>query len=464
MGIESDIFDEYLQRTTRSQQQYQEAARWLPGGDTRTINHYSPYPVVLDRGDGCLIHDVDGNSYIDFLNNYSALIHGHAHPGVTAALERQSRRGLVMGAPSPVQAEHARMLCERVPSLSKVRYCNSGTEATLFAIRAARAFTGRNVVVKVDGGYHGTHDVVEVNMFSDLPGQPQQRLPEGFPPLRIPHGVPADTESHVLVVPFNDLDAVRYVLACFHDEIAAVIVEPMLAAGGGIAPQEGYLAGLRQLTEQHGTLLIFDEVATFRLGPMQERLGIQPDLTALGKIIGGGLPIGAFGGREDIMSLFDPTRDAPLYHSGTFCGSDAALAAGMAAMDYYGPRERDRLNGLGDTLLARLTEVTREEGIRGSAAGIGSYGHFHWGEGPLRNAADCAARAKGLGDLPALFHISMLNRGIFLSRRSLFCLSTPMSHLEVDAFTEAFCEVLRLLRPYIARQLPHLLLAPQPVR
>ncbi|MFE0654321.1 aminotransferase class III-fold pyridoxal phosphate-dependent enzyme [Streptomyces sp. NPDC059534] len=273
----------------------------------------------------------------------------------------------------------------------------------------------------------------------------------------IPHGVPAQTASQVLVIPFNDAAATAYVLERYQHEIAALIVEPMLAAGGGIAPHDGYLHTLRELTREHGVLLIFDEVATFRLGPLQNTLGIEPDLTALGKIIGGGLPIGAFGGRQEIMMQFDPGSDNPLYHSGTFCGNDVTLAAGVAALEHYGDQEVSRLNGLGELLLKSMTAAARDEGVK--AAGMGFYGHFHWGEGPLRNAADVHSRSKNLGMLPALFHLEMLNQGVFMSRRSLFCFSTPMSIQHVDAFLEAFSGTLRMLRPYIAKTHPNLLLS-----
>ncbi|MFI8829030.1 aspartate aminotransferase family protein [Streptomyces sp. NPDC053431] len=457
MDIESQVMGRYFDRTSESERQYTESMRWLPGGDTRTINHYSPYPLVLERGSGCFIKDIDGNQYLDFLNNYSALIHGHAHPAVSSAIARQAERGTALGAPSAVQAGHARLISERVRSVSQVRYCNSGTEATLFAIRAARAFTGKDLIVKVDGGYHGTHDVVEVNMFVSPHGQAPVGLPDSFPPVHAPAGVPVGTADQVLVVPFNDAAAVRYLFERYEGRIAALIVEPMLAAGGGIRPHDGYLLALRELASAHGVLLIFDEVATFRLGPLQNETGVEPDLTALGKIIGGGLPIGAFGGRQDIMMQFDPSREDPLYHSGTFCGNDITLAAGIAALEHYDEQEMRRLNSLGELLLESITAAAAGEGIKGAATGIGSYGHFHWGEGTVRDARDVYARTRNLGALPTLFHLEMLNRGVFMSRRSLLCLSTPMTREHVDSFLHAFTGTLRTLRPYIAAAHPNLL-------
>ncbi len=458
MDRSDSIEAEYRARTSRSAQIYERARRWLPGGDTRTINHYSPYPVVLESGSGCHVVDVDGNRYLDLLNNYSALIHGHAHPAVVAAVERRARLGTVLGGPSLVQQNHARMLCERVPSIDKVRYTNSGTEATLFALRAARAFTGRSAVVKVDGGYHGTHDLAQVNLFAGAAGVPQPALPTGFPHVNLSHGVPEAILDTVFVVPYNDLGAAEYVVRQHADRVAAVIVEPMLAAGGGIRGDLHYLSGLRELTEHHGVLLVFDEVATFRCGPLQSVLGIRPDLTALGKIIGGGFPIGAFGGREDIMEMFDPSTNDPIYHSGTFCGNDVSLAAGLAAMDHYQADAVRRLNAMGEDLLTRLSDAARDTGIKGTATGYGSYGHFHWGEGPLRNAGDVQRRHHDLGKLPELFHLDLLNQGVFISRRSLFCLSTPMTARDIDIFVDAFANTLRRLRPYIECELPHLLI------
>jgi len=450
------IIEEYRARTPESERLYREWARWLPGGDTRTSSYYTPYPVVMAGGSGCQLVDVDDNRYLDFFNNSLSLIHGHAHPAIVAALAEQASRGTALGAPSPIQAEHAEIICRRVPSIEKIRYCNSGTEATLFASRAARAFTGKEVIVKIDGGYHGTHDLAEINMFPGSDGRPADRLPIGYPRLRVPPGVPAGTLDSVIVVPFNDTESMAYVLERFHGDIAAVLMEPALYSGGAIAPLRDYLHEVRQLCTRRGVLLIFDEVATFRLGPMQVATGIEPDLTALGKIIGGGLPIGAFGGRDEIMMQFDPAGARPLFHAGTFAANEATMAAGVAALNHFGPKEVTRLNSLGESLLAGLQEAANRAAVKMTVSGLGSFGTIHWGDGPLNTAEDSHRHAQGVGDLPTLLHLELLNRGIYLSRRGTFCLSTPMTEEHVTQFLNEFSATLEKLSTYVSRNMPEL--------
>lgn len=451
--------DRYLRRTPRSSRLHYEAKRAFPGGDTRTINHFTPYPTFMAHGHGCLLTDVDGNQYIDFHNNMSATVHGHGHAALVTAAHEQYAEGSALGTPVESQVRHGEMLRRRVPSMHKIRYCNSGTEATMLAMRAARAFTGRDTVVKIDGGYHGIHDGVTVNMFAGMPDPPcpQPELPIEFPTVKVPRGVPLGTLNDVLVLPYNDLAAAEQLLAQHQRKIACLIVEPMMGAAGCIPGDIDYLRGLRRLTEESGVLLVFDECATFRLGPLQKRYGITPDLTTVSKIIGGGLPMGAFGGREDIMAQFDPSSPYPLYHASAFAGNNLSLTVGLAGLEIFDEREVARLNEMGERLIRDIPQAARDAGVKLDTTGIGSLAHLHWGEGPIANAHDALARRHDLDQLHELLHLELLNRGIYLSRRGLFSLSIAMTDQHLTQFVDAIHDVLTTIKPYIAHQFPHLL-------
>jgi glutamate-1-semialdehyde 2,1-aminomutase len=445
-----EIIKRYVQRTVQSQAQDARAKARLPGGDTRAATYFAPYPAYMESGHGCYLQDVDGNAYLDLLNNYTSLIHGHAHPEIAAAARAQLEKGTVFGAAGEIQFQHAEHLCSRITAMDQVRYCNSGTEATLFAIRAARGYTGRDIFIKMDGGYHGCHDAVEVNIFS---------APEGSPAKHIGPGVPRSVLEDVLVVPFNDLDAVERTLKTNTDKVAAVLVEPLMGAAGVIYPQSGYLKGLRTLADKYDVLLIFDEVMTFRLstGGLQEIEGVQPDLTTLAKIIGGGLPIGAFGGRKDIMARFDPFHEEPIFHSGTFNGNNITLAAGMAAMTLYDQTAVARLNQLGDMLRDGFTAALQDAGLKGCVSGLGSLLQLHWQERKPANAADSMVGMTHAGELPRLVHLEMMNHGVYTAGRGMVALSTPMTDGDIDKAVAAFRDTLNTLKPYIAGEIPDLL-------
>ncbi len=451
--VVTSILERYHQRTKGSKSHDLSAKKHLPGGDTRASTYFFPYPVYMEKGEGCVLYDCDGNEYIDFLNNYSSLIHGHAHPQVVAAARRQLEEGTVLGSPSEIQYQHAEHLCSRIPSMEMVRYCNSGTEATLLAIRAARAFTGKDVILKMDGGYHGSHDWVEVNV------SPKALQAGDIVPRFEERGIPATLLNELRVAPFNDLEAAESILKRNQNRMAALIVEPMLGAGGVIPAKAGYLAGLRKLADQYGLLLIFDEVMTFRLslGGMQAITGVEPNITALGKIIGGGFPVGAVGGKKEVMGQFDPARPERLSHSGTFNANNITMAAGLEALKIYDEKAVDQINGLGNRLRKGFNEGFKKVGIKGQATGFGSMVGIHWKEGEIRNASDTGMGLKLAADLPKLLHLEMMNRGIFSASRGMYVISTPMTQLEIDRAVEAFEGSLTVLKPYVAEAIPHLL-------
>ena len=299
--------ERYHQMTTRSRDAWENAKQHLPGGDSRTSIFWAPYPVFADHGEGCRLWDLDGTERIDFANSMTSLILGHADPQVVAAVQEQATKGLVYNAPNEHQMELARLLCERIPSFDMVRFTNSGTEATMNTLRGARAFTGRTKYAKAEGGYHGTHNDVEVNVRTDpaLAGDPQR--PQPVPGVA---GLPPEVVDQVLILPYNDTESTRRLLEEHRGELAAVMVEPVLGGSGMIPADPEYLAMLRDYTASDGSVLIFDEVISYRVAPggSQEYYGVTPDMTALGKIIGGGMAVGAFGGRHDIMAQFDPTQ------------------------------------------------------------------------------------------------------------------------------------------------------------
>ncbi len=449
----ADALQRYLERTPASRRLHEQAREVMPGGDTRSSAWWAPYPIFVDRGEGCRIWDVDGNVYLDFLNNYTSLVLGHAHPAVLEAVGRELPRGTAYAAPLAAQVELAAMLVRRVPSVERVRFCNSGTEATLYALRAARAFTGRQRFIKVEGGFHGTHDAVEVSVAPPVDAAGPADAPV---PVPASAGLPRHVADDVIVVPFGDVAAVERAFARHPGEIAALILEPLPGGFGYIVPPSGYLAGVRDAVRRGGALLIFDEVQTLRLsrGGAQEYYRVMPDLTAMGKIIGGGFPVGAFGGRRDVMDLFDPTRPGALHHSGTFNGNRATMAAGAAVLRVLDQAQIDRLNGLGDRLRAGLREAVHDAGVTAQITGAGSFASVLLTDRPVTGYR---ARAAVPAALQSRLHLHLLNRGIHLMPRGSLSLCTPMGDAEIEACAVAVGDALREMRPEIEQIAPRLL-------
>ncbi len=364
--------------------------------------------------------------YIDFLNNYTSLIHGHAHSVIVEAVCNQVKRGTAFASPTESQIQLAKRLQSRMPSLEQVRFSNSGSEATLMAIRAARAFTGRNKVLKLEGGYHGLHDAAIVSAVPASNGTLPDEQTGVF------RGIVAD----ILSVPANDLESATKIFETYQDDLAAVIVEPVMGAAGMVPLEPAFLNYVAEASRSTRSVLIFDEVITMRLayGGAQQIYGLRPDLTAMGKLIGGGLPVGAFGGRAEIMSSFDPAA-ARLHHSGTFNGNPATIAAGIAALDLLTEAAIERTNQLGECLRSRLREVIETAGIDAQLTGIGSLIGIHFTRGPIRDHRDVLQASR---DALSVLHLLLLNRGIMTAPRGMFCTSTVMSEQEIDEFVGAF--------------------------
>jgi len=345
-------------RLTRSQELFQEAQELLPGGvnsPVRAFRGVGGTPVFIDAANGPYLYDVDGNRYLDYVQSWGPMILGHAYPSVVEAVVQASRTGFSFGAPTKAENELAKLVIDSVPSIEMVRFVNSGTEATMSALRLARAYTGRSKIIKFSGCYHGHADMLLVQAGS---GVATMGLPDS-------PGVPAETTSNTLIAPYNDNAAVEEIFRAYPQEIAAIIVEPVAANMGLVLPLPGFLEKLRSLTQHYGALLIFDEVMTgFRvaLGGMQERVGITPDLTCLGKIIGGGLPVGAYGGRRAIMEHVAPV--GTMYQAGTLSGNPLAMAAGIATLtEMRKPGQYEKLEQKSQLLGNCIEQVVRELGV-----------------------------------------------------------------------------------------------------
>jgi len=432
------ILNDYVSKHRRSQALDLRAQEVLPGGDTRSTAFYPPFPLYVAEGKGCTFRDVDGNTYFDFLNNYTSMVVGHCHPKVVSAVQEYLGRGQAFATGLEVQIALAEELCRRVSTIERIRFCNSGSEATMFAIRAARAWTGRDKIVKIEGGYHGSHDGVAISTKPVADKWGPHDSPTALPAGR---GIPASALGDVFVVPFNDLEVMENVLKHNNHEIAAVVMEPFLGAGGVIPPADGYLSGVRQQCDKYGVLLVLDEIQSLRLAPggAQELYGVRADLTALGKIIGGGYPVGAFGGRADIMGVFSPRGSKPVPHAGTFNGNVATMVAGLATMQLLTAEECRRLNALGDRLREGLQTILNRADITGTVTQAGSILNLHFVKGPIVEYRD-AARADA--SMVHLVHLALINRGVFTARRGAFNISTPMTEKEIDFAVAAFEQVL----------------------
>lgn len=447
---------EYRQRTRRSSELFEAAERYIPGGASRGLVVYRPYPVCMAEGSGCRFTDVDGHEYVDFVNCNSALVHGHAHPGITAAIQRQAARSTAWSAASQEESDLAQLLCERVASIEKIRFCCSGTEGAMYAARIARAFTGRDKILKFEGGYHGSYDDVEMSKtFQGDEGGPQ----DDPVPVAATLGFPRGITDRVLVAPFNDREVAERRISEHSADLAAVIVEPVIGAGGMIPPEEGFLTFLRQATLEHGVVLIADEVVTFRLarGGAQELYGLKADLTMLGKVIGGGLPVAAIGGRADVLALtsYDSGgSQSKVSLSGTFSGAAIGMAAGKASLEALDAEAIARINHLGEMLRQQIRRALALAGVRGQVTGVGSLLQLHFADRPVKDyRAAVSARRGLLGPL----HLWLLNHGIAMYPRGAFNCSTAMTEREIAHAAEVLGEGLQVLRPYIRSVAPELI-------
>jgi glutamate-1-semialdehyde 2,1-aminomutase len=413
----SDDARQYRERTPNSGRRFEEFRRYLPGGDSRSTLFYPPYPSVLVQGDGCRVVDLDGNRLLDFTGNHSILVHGYGAPPVLEAIRRQLELGTCFSGPTEVQLRFAQHLVERIGSLEQLRFTNSGTEALMMAVRAARRFTGRWKIAKLEGGYHGTSEDVMGREHPDL-----------------------------VVLPADDAEGAVAQLERCAAEMAALLVEPVQGSAGMLALDARYLRALREATRRLGIVLVFDEVVSLRVayGGAEEHFGITPDMCCLGKVIGGGLPLGAFGGRKEIMALFDPSHGPPVIpHPGSYNANPVSLGAGLATLELLTRDAVARLNAMGDRLRSGLVAVFAEAGIPVSVSGLGSLFGIHLTEGPVRTIRD-AARADA--DLRHRIFLGLYLEGVLIDPRGVGTVSTAIGDAELEEFLAALRTVLARLR------------------
>jgi glutamate-1-semialdehyde 2,1-aminomutase len=415
----------YVARNPKSFARFVEATAVMPGGNTRTVLHYAPFPLGFARGEGCRLIDLDGAEYVDFLGEYTAGIYGHSHPVIRRAVDRALDAGINFGGTNLIEAKFARAVCERF-GLERVRFTNSGTEANLLAISVGRIFAKRPRVMVFNGGYHGA-------VFGFAGGGSAINAPFDY-----------------LKANYNDIAGTRALIAQHANELALVILEPMMGGGGCIQATPAFLAMLREETKRVGALLILDEVMTSRLAPggLQSVRGVKPDLTTFGKYIGGGMSFGAFGGRADIMDLFDPRRPDALPHAGTFNNNVLTMSAGLTGItEVYTAEAANALNARGDALRERLNALCRRYGARMQFTGIGSMFAVHFTDEPVNSPADAA---KGDQKLKELFFFDMLAHGIWVARRGMFAMCLPIGDTECDKLAGAVEEFVSSRRSLLA--------------
>ena len=369
------------------------AWRVLPNGNSRSTVNRRPHPIYVAEAAGAELVDVDGNRYLDFNNNMTSLIHGNAYPPVVEAVARRIAGGSAFSMATEVEVELAELLCERVASFEQVRFCNSGSEAVMNLVKAARAFAGKPKIARVEGFYHGSYDFAEVGLHNG----PNDRR-EGMPVARpVCHGTPRSVLDEVVLLPFNDTAAMAQLVERHADELACVLIDPFPLALGMAAFETDYLAALARLTRRHDILLCLDEVVSLRLGyrGAQGEMGIEPDLTAIAKIIGGGFPVGAVAGRSAVMSVFEETETASarLPHGGTFNANPITMTAGLVAMTHLDEARLQALNGLGDELRQRLRSLLAELDVDAQVVGQGSLFGLHFHQRPLRRLDDVVGTA-----------------------------------------------------------------------
>jgi len=419
---------------------HKKASTFMPGGDTRNSIYWDPFPIYITSGDGTTLTDADGNQRTDFVNNMTTLILGHRPPEVTSALAEQISKGLSFPAPSPSVVRWAELMCERVPSLDKVRFVNTGTEATLNAIRAARAFTGKQKLVKCEGAYHGNHDAIQISVVPPLDEAGKADSPESvaaFP------GISETAVNDIFIMPFNDIVTAEKIIRKHADELAAVIVEPVNGQCGMVPAKPEFLEGLRRLTDDLGIVLIFDEVIAFRIayGGAQDYYGVKPDLTCFGKVVGGGMPVGAFGGRDDIMSLWDPSDGGSVVqHAGTFNGNPMTAVAGVATLESLTADKYEYLEHLGNMLRNKLRTLFAELEVPMSVTGVASLFALQFTPTEVIDYRTYATNNKEM--LQTMF-IGLLNEGFLMSNRCAGNVSTVHTEDDVDAFVLAVKNVLR---------------------
>jgi len=415
----NNVEERFIKKNTLSHKRWQEAKKSMPGGNTRTVLHYDPFPITVKKGEGTLLQSIDNDCYLDFLGEYSAGLYGHSNPHISAALIRAVESGLSFGAPNEWEALLAQEICSRIKSINKIRFTNSGTEANLMAIGAARAFTDRKKIMVFEGSYHGG----VLYFKSDTS------------PVNVPY--------EIVKAPYNNIDETLKLIKNHANDLAAVLIEPMLGSGGCIPADKEFLQVIRDETKANDICLIFDEVMTSRssIGGLQEKLNIYPDITTLGKYLGGGASFGAFGGRNEIMELWDPTHPHGLSHAGTFNNNTMSMAAGYTGLTKVFTREvADKLFNFGELFKSSINQICEKYSVKVQITGVGSILGLHVKKGNISIPPKYSDFE--LNKLK-LIHLEMSLKGFLFAQRGYLTLNVAMGQEDLNKFLKAFESVLK---------------------
>ena len=424
------------QTTSRSAELYAEACTILPGGVSRNTVLRSPHPLYADHASGCRVTDIEGVERVDFANNMASLIHGHSHPAVVEAVTRQLQKGTAFTLATEVEVRYAQHLINRNPSFEKLRFVNSGTEAVMGAIKAARAFTGRHKIAKVEGAYHGLYDYAEVSQTASPANWGHADGPTGVP---VAHGTPTGVLADVVIIPFNDPKRALSILDQHQGEIACVLLDPMPHRVGLVPANPDFVEALREWTERAGALLVFDEVITFRseVGGAQAWYEARPDLTAVGKLIGGGFPVGAIVGRGEVMDVMNPLAERVLFpHSGTFSANPITMTAGLTAMERFDAQAVAKINALAERAKHGIEEAIARTEVTACVTGGGSMFRVHLKARPPRNYREAFSGAEELRRLNVLLD-HLFEQGFLMINTCSATMSTAMGEAEIVSLVEA---------------------------
>ncbi len=424
---------------------YQRARKVMPGGCSRNTILRKPHPLYVDHGEGCYVTDIEGTRRIDFANNMASLIHGHAHPEIVAAVTAQLQKGTAFMMATEVEIEFAEHMCGRNPGFESVRFVNSGTEGVMSCLKAARAYTGRAKIAKVEGAYHGIYDYAEISQTAKPENWGDVDNPTSVP---VSRGTPPATLDDVIVIPYNDVERALAILDQHVDQLACVLLDLMAHRVGLVRASDEYVHALRQWTSEHDVLLVCDEVITLRAtyGGAQTKYPVNPDLTAMGKMIGGGFPVGAIAGRSDVMEVMNPLNEPLLFpHSGTFSANPISMTAGLTAMRLYDQSAVNRLNSLTKMARQRITEAIKIAGIPACVTGGGSMFRLHMKPEPPQNYRSAFATDEEARQLGILLDYALAH-GVMLINTGSGALSTAMTEVEIDVLAQVMLEGFRKIK------------------
>ena len=440
-----------LKIESKSKEIFQKACEVLPGGVSRNTVFREPFPDYVQTASGCHIIDIDGIKRIDFANNMASLIHGHAHPAIVEAVIEQLSKGTAYTMATKIEAEFAELLCDRVKGFERIRFMNSGTEAVMAMIKLSRAFTGKPKIAKAEGAYHGTYDFAEVSQTANPDNWGDINSPNSVPLVK---GTPKSVLDEVVIFPYNDIDRTIAILNRFSDQIACVLIDPVPHRVGLVKANPEYIEAVYNWTRENNSLLVFDEVITFRVGygGAQEMYSVTPDLTALGKIIGGGFPVGALAGRADIMELMNPRFGKPSFpHSGTFSANPITMIAGYTAMKLFDKEAVLNLNSITQKAIQQIQESMKIADVPVSVTGAGSMFRIHLKANPPKTYREAFQTVEEQRVLKSLLDYLYYDENLLLINTCSCMFSTAITQNEVDILNEAFLRAFRKLRDRIIK-------------